>query len=92
MQFVEFCKENRPHVEGDSGRYEDDDTWPLKCPWCDHGFTERIGRVKSRLVSSCPECSLDFAHDEQAFFFELSEARERRYNPWWEILSRCPRD
>ncbi len=92
MQFIEFRKETWPDAEGDRGMYEDDDLWPLKCPWCSHGFTERIGRVKLRLVSSCPECSLDFAHDEQEFFFDLSEAREGRYNPWWEILSDPPRD
>ena len=89
---MEFRKKNWPTAEGDSGMYENDDLWPFKCPWCGHGFTERIGRVKSRLVSSCPECSLGFAHDEQEFLFELSEAREGRHNPWWQILSHRPRD
>ena len=67
--------------------YDDHDSWPIKCPRCDHGFAESIGRIKSRLVSSCPMCSLDFAHSEQQFSRTLSEARKGRHNPWWEILA-----
>jgi len=67
--------------------YDNDDSWPIKCPRCDHGFTESIGRIKSRLVSSCPMCSLDFAHSREQFLFTLSEARKGRHNPWWEILA-----
>jgi len=67
--------------------YDDDDSWPVKCPRCDHGFTESIGRVKSRLVSSCPNCSLDFTHSGEQFLFRLSEARKGRHNPWWEMLA-----
>ena len=67
--------------------YGDDNSWPVKCPSCGHGFTETIGRIKSRLTSSCPRCSIDFVHSRKQFLFELSEAREDRHNPWWEILA-----
>ena len=67
--------------------YDDHDLWPIKCPKCDHGFTECIGGVKTRLVSTCPMCSLDFAHCAEQFSFTLSEARRGRHNPWWDILA-----
>jgi hypothetical protein len=72
---------------GGSLMYDDDDSWPVKCPVCGHGFPETIGRIKSGLVSSCPRCSLDFVHSRKQFLFALSEAREGRHNPWWEILA-----
>jgi hypothetical protein len=74
-------------TRGASGTYDEGDCWPIKCPSCGHGFTETIGRIKSRLVSSCPGCSLDFAHSGEEFLLALSEARKGRHNPWWEILS-----
>ncbi len=74
------------------GMYDDSDSWPIKCPSCGHGFTESIRRVKSRLISSCPKCSLDFAHSGEQFLFALSEARKGRYNPWSEILRDRPAD
>jgi predicted Zn-ribbon and HTH transcriptional regulator len=77
-------------LQDGSSMYEDHDLWPLKCPTCAHGFTETIGRIKSRLVSSCPKCSSDLAHSGEQFLFALSEAREGRHNPWWEILSARP--
>jgi predicted Zn-ribbon and HTH transcriptional regulator len=77
-------------LQDGSAMYEDHDLWPVKCPRCAHGFTETIGRIKSRLVSSCPRCSSDFAHSAEQFLFALSEAREGRHNPWWEILSAGP--
>jgi hypothetical protein len=67
--------------------YDDDDSWPVKCPRCYHGFTESVGAIKSRLASSCPVCSFDFAHCEKQFSVTLSEARRGRHNPWWEILA-----
>ena len=67
--------------------YGDDESWPVKCPSCGHGFAETIGRIKSRMVSSCPRCSLVFVHSRKQFLFALSEAREGRHNPWWEILA-----
>jgi hypothetical protein len=77
----------RPSTRGGSRMYGDDDSWPVKCPSCGHGFAETIGRIKSRLVSTCPRCSLDFVHSRKQFLFALSEAREGRHNPWWEILA-----
>jgi hypothetical protein len=89
------CYEALPEVLGDSTdltsggsrMYGDDDSWPVKCPSCGHGFTDTIGRIKSRLVSSCPKCSIDFVHSRKQFLFQLSEAREGRHNPWWEIIA-----
>jgi hypothetical protein len=89
------CYEALPEVLGDSTDLTsggsrmsgDDDSWPVKCPSCGHGFTETVGRIKSRLVSSCPRCSIDFVHSRKQFLFELSEAREGRHNPWWEIIA-----
>ena len=77
-------------LQDGSAMYEDHDLWPIKCPNCAHGFTETIGRIKSRFVSSCPKCSSDFAHSAEQFLFALSEAREGRHNPWWEILGAGP--
>jgi len=67
--------------------YDDDDAWPIECPRCGHGFIEAIGHIKSRLVSSCPRCSLDFAHSGEQFLLTLSDARKGLHNPWWEILA-----
>ena len=70
-----------------SSTYDDDDSWPIRCPSCGHGFIETVGRIKSRLVSSCPKCSLNSVHGGEEFLFALSEAREGRHNPWWEIVA-----
>jgi hypothetical protein len=64
-----------------------DDSWPVICPYCGHGFIETIGRIKSRWVSSCPRCSVDFLHNKEQFLFALSEAQKGRHNPWWKILA-----
>lgn len=79
-------------LQGGNGMYDDDDLWPVKCPKCAHGFSDTIGRIKSRLASSCPKCSSDFAHHREQFLSVLSEAREGRHNPWWEILGASPAD
>jgi hypothetical protein len=79
-------------VQGGGAMYDDHDLWPIKCPRCTHGFTETIGRIKSRLVSSCPRCTSDIAHSGEQFLFALSEARKGRHNPWWEILGAMPDD
>jgi hypothetical protein len=70
--------------------YSDSDFWPVKCPTCEHGFMEKIGQIKSRFVSRCPSCESDFRYEKEQFCFELSEARNGRYNPWWEILRDLP--
>ena len=80
----------RTLTSGGSRMYGDEDSWPVKCPSCGHRFTETIGRIKSRLVSSCPSCLLDFVHSRKQFLFALSEAREGRHNPWWEIIASKP--
>ncbi len=72
--------------------YEDDDLWPLMCPGCRHGFMEKIGRIKSGLVLNCAECCSNIAVITEDFSALVSEAREGRYNPWWDILSEEPRD
>jgi hypothetical protein len=77
----------RTLTSGGSYMYGDDDSWPVKCPSCGHGFTETIGRIKSRFISSCPRCSIDFVHSRKQFLFKLSEARKGRHNPWWEIIA-----
>jgi hypothetical protein len=80
-----------PLLDG-STMYDDHDLWPIRCPRCAHGFTETIGRIKSHLVSTCPGCSSDFAHNGGQFLFALSEARKGLHNPWWEILGARPAD
>jgi hypothetical protein len=65
----------RTLTSGGSYMYGDDDSWRVKCPSCGHGFTETIGRIKSRLVFCCPRCSIDFVHSRKQFLFRLSEAR-----------------
>ena len=71
----------RPQLMVGGSMYDDDDSWRVVCPSCGHGFTEIIGRIKTRLASRCPKCSSDFAHRREHFLSALSEAREGRHNP-----------
>ena len=69
--------------------YEDEDVWPIRCPHCDHGFTAKIRHLKSGVVSKCVSCSNDFGHSTEEFYLALSEARNGKLNPWWDMLRRA---
>jgi hypothetical protein len=66
--------------------YEDEDVWPVRCPYCGYGFTAKIRHLKFDFISKCPACSRDLGHSTEQFHVALSEARRGKHNPWWEML------
>jgi hypothetical protein len=66
--------------------YEDEDVWPVRCPHCGHGFTAKIGHLKWGFVTTCVSCSNDLGHSTEEFYLALSEARNGKFNPWWDML------
>jgi hypothetical protein len=66
--------------------YEDKDVWPIRCPHCGHGFTAKIGHLKRGVVTTCVGCSNDIGHSTEEFHLALSEARNGKLNPWWDML------
>jgi hypothetical protein len=66
--------------------YEDKDVWPIRCPHCGHGFTAKIGHLKRGVVTTCVGCSNDIGHSTEEFYLALSEARNGKFNPWWDML------
>jgi hypothetical protein len=68
--------------------YEDEDVWPVRCPHCGHGFTAKIGHLKWGVVTTCVSCSSDLGHSTEEFYLALSEARNGKFNPWWDMLRR----
>lgn len=72
--------------------YGDEDIWPIKCPLCGHGFTAKIRHLRSGLVNKCVSCSNDLGHSTEEFRRALSEARQGRLNPWWDMLRRMADD
>ena len=72
--------------------YEDEDVWPVRCPLCGHGFTAKIRHLKSGVVSKCVSCSSDLGHSTEEFYLALSEARNGKLNPWWEMVRSMAHD
>ena len=68
--------------------YEDDDVWPVKCPHCGYGFTAKIRHLKSGVVGECVRCSNDLGRSTEEFYLALSEARNGKLNPWWDMVRR----
>ena len=68
--------------------YEDEDVWPIWCCHCDHGFTAKIKQLKSGIVSKCVSCSNDLGRSTEEFYLALSEARNGKLNPWWDMVRR----
>lgn len=54
--------------------YSDDDSFPIKCPYCKHEFFEKIGRIKTG-VTVCPAsgCHSRIAHPAKEFALILSD-------------------
>ena len=68
--------------------YEDEDIWPIRCPLCGHGFTAKIRHLKLGVVTRCVSCSRELGHSTEEFYQALSEARQGKLNPWWDMLRR----
>jgi hypothetical protein len=68
--------------------YEDEDVWPIRCPHCGHGFTAKIRHLKTGVVGKCVSCSNDLGHSTEEFYLALSEARNGKLNPWWDMVRR----
>jgi hypothetical protein len=68
--------------------YEDEDVWPIECLHCGHGFTAKIKHLKSGIVTKCLGCSSDLGHSTDEFYLALSEARNGKLNPWWDMFRR----
>ena len=69
-----------------SVRDEDEDVWPIRCPHCGYGFTARIRHLKSGVVGKCVSCSNDLGRSTAEFHLALSEARNGKLNPWWDMV------
>jgi hypothetical protein len=68
--------------------YGDEDVWPIRCPRCGHGFTAKIRHLKSGVVTKCVGCSNELGHSREEFHLALSEARNGKLNPWWDMVRR----
>jgi hypothetical protein len=69
--------------------YEDEDLWPIKCPSCGHEFTEKIGWLKTATVYRCSGaggCNVTLRHPTEQFLLALAEARDRKLDPWGDML------
>jgi hypothetical protein len=42
-------------------------------------------------VSKCVSCSSDLGHSTEEFYLALSEARNGKLNPWWDMVRRMAR-
>jgi hypothetical protein len=44
--------------------------------------------LKSGVVTKCVGCSHDLGHSAEEFYLALSEARNGKLNPWWDMVRR----
>ena len=54
----------------------DDDTFPIRCPFCHYEFCEKIGRVKTGSEVRCPACKKILLYDVKEFLSVLEQARQ----------------
>jgi hypothetical protein len=54
--------------------YPDDDTFPVKCPHCDHEFLEKIASIKTgTTICQAPDCRCRITHPAEQFALILSD-------------------
>jgi hypothetical protein len=56
----------------------DDDTFPIRCPFCHYEFCETIGRLKNGSKVQCPACKRILFYDVNDFLSVLEQARQNR--------------
>lgn len=79
--------------------YEDQDLWPIKCPYCGEEFTEKIGRLKANFSVKCPAvtlpgpvpCPTTINMRDEEFRLMLAEAQAGRHDPFRHIWTRKQR-
>jgi hypothetical protein len=74
--------------------YEDEDTWPFKCPECGEEFTKKIGWLKAQsptISVKCPgvlnklgpiPCPVTIRYSAEEFRLILTEAKAGRHDPF----------
>ena len=66
--------------------WEDENLWPIKCPFCKNEFTQQIGSMKVADEFRCSECGTKITHSKEEFFLALAEAKKGNHDPWSEML------
>ena len=54
----------------------DDDTFPIRCPFCHYEFYEKIGRLRTGAEIQCPACQKILFYDVKDFLSVLEQARQ----------------
>lgn len=54
----------------------DEDQFPIKCSYCQHEFTEKLGRLKLGGDFQCPDCGTWLKLDAETFDRVLKDARQ----------------
>ena len=65
--------------------YEDDDSWPIKCPICKDEFSKKIGSMKAGEELRCSD-GHRIAYSKEQFLLQLAEAKRGSFDPWGHML------
>lgn len=73
----------------------DDDTFPIRCPFCHYEFYEKIGRLRTGAEIQCPACQKILFYDVKDFLSVLEQGRQNPHDglePFtrlrWKLVSR----
>lgn len=64
----------------------DQDLWPIKCPYCLHEFKETVGRMKTGADLRCADCGTNIRYEVKEFVTALNLAQHGIYDFRWTIV------
>jgi hypothetical protein len=68
--------------------YEDDKSWPIKCPACGEEFEKKVGWLKTHDTVKCSAngCPNTIIIGAEEFSLRLAQARVGSFDPYREMM------